>query len=243
MKGVIATIAPRTRVIDLCHEVRPFQIAHGAFVIAQSYRYFPPGTVHVVVVDPGVGSARRAIAVEAAGQYFVAPDNGVLSQVYEREDYSVRAIDADRYALKPLSRTFHGRDLFSPAGAWLANGTPFAEMGPLAGDCVRPAPTAPRALGPRRWQGRGPNNDHFGTVVTSFPAAFLLENARSFCVLAGEVEVRDRADTYANAPGNKVFAIEGSSGYVELSLTQASAADATELEIGSCVEWLTPDHA
>src|SRR5436190_10478359 len=114
MKGVILGIAPRAQIVDITHEVKPFEILEGAFVIAQAYRYFSKGTVHVIVVDPGVGSARRPILAAAAGQYFVAPDNGVLTMIYEREKHKVRHMRHDRFFLPVQSRTFHGRDIFAP---------------------------------------------------------------------------------------------------------------------------------
>ena len=122
MKGVILTICPQARIVDISHGVNPFDSAEGAYLIAQAYPSFPPKTVHVEVVDPGVGTARRPILLEASGQYFVGPDNGVLSMVYSREKHKVRLISNDLYFRKPGSRTVHGRDLFSPeAGAFQAH--------------------------------------------------------------------------------------------------------------------------
>ena len=122
MKGVILGICPQARIVDISHDVSAFEIAEGAFLLAQAYRYFPRGTVHVVVVDPGVGTSRRPILVEAAGQYFVAPDNGVLSMIYARAKHKVRLISNDRYFRQPVSHTFHGRDIFAPVAAHLAAG-------------------------------------------------------------------------------------------------------------------------
>src|SRR5204863_8746983 len=110
MKGVIPSISPQAQVVDISHGVTPFEIAEGAYLIAQAYPYYPKKTVHVVVVVPGVGTSRRPILLEAAGQYFVAPDNGVLSMVYAKEKAKVRLIASEKYFLKPVSRTFHGRD-------------------------------------------------------------------------------------------------------------------------------------
>src|SRR5437660_3729291 len=118
MKGVILSICPRAQVVDISHGVTPFEIAEGAYLIAQAYPYFPKKTVHVVVVDPGVGTSRRPILLEAAGQYFVAPDNGVLSMVLAREPGAkFRLISNAKYFLKQVSNTFHGRDIFAPAAA------------------------------------------------------------------------------------------------------------------------------
>jgi S-adenosylmethionine hydrolase len=129
MKGVILDIQPAAQIVDISHGVQPYQILDGAFTIAEAYRYFPKKTIHVVVVDPGVGSARRPLLAEMGGQCFVAPDNGVLSMVFAREKTKVRHITNQRYFLHPLSRTFHGRDVFSPVAAHLAAGVTPAKFG------------------------------------------------------------------------------------------------------------------
>src|SRR5659263_140000 len=110
LKGVILGIEPRARLVDLSHAISPYAIVEAAFVISQAYRFFPAKTVHLIVVDPGVGTERRPILAEAAGQYFVAPDNGVLSLIFAAEKHKVRAITAGQYFLRPVSRTFQGRD-------------------------------------------------------------------------------------------------------------------------------------
>src|SRR5581483_12238013 len=131
-------------------------------------RYFPKKTVHVIVVDPGVGTSRRAIVAEAAGQYFVAPDNGVLGMIYAQEKHKVRVISNDRYFLKPVSRTFHGRDIFAPVGAHLATGVPASRMGKIIVDYLRPAFQKPTRAGKRTWSGRVLKIDRFGNVITNF---------------------------------------------------------------------------
>src|SRR5438309_3370657 len=124
MKGIILGICPQAQIVDITHDVTAYEITEGAYVIDQAYRSFPKKTVHVVVVDPGVGTARRPILMEAAGQYFIAPDNGVLSMIYLREKHKVRLIANEKYFRKPVSRTFHGRDIFSPVAAHIAAGAP-----------------------------------------------------------------------------------------------------------------------
>src|SRR5258708_19618962 len=122
MKGVILRIAPRVQIVDITHDVQPFEILEGAFVIEQAYRYFPKKTIHVIVVDPGVGSQGRPILAEMAGQYFIAPDNGIFSLIYGREAHTkVRHITNEKHFLPPLSPTFHRRDVFSPLAAHLAS--------------------------------------------------------------------------------------------------------------------------
>src|SRR5437764_13013820 len=139
MKGVILGIAPAARIVDLSHQVAAYEIGEAAFLIAQAYRYFPKKTVHVIVVDPGVGTARRPILAEVAGQFFVAPDNGVLGMIYTLGKHKVRAITNARYFLKPVSQTFHGRDVFAPVAAHLAKGVAPARLGKPIEDYLRPA--------------------------------------------------------------------------------------------------------
>jgi hypothetical protein len=237
MKGVIATIHPSARTVDISHGVRPHCVPEGAFRIAQAYRFFPPGSVHLVVVDPGVGSSRRAIAALAAGHYFVAPDNGVLSQVFERELAFIREIDVERYERKPVSRTFHGRDIFAPVSARLSRGTPFEEIGAPIHDAVLLPATAPVEVDPGHWRGRVLNVDRFGNVVTSFELGWLAGRTEGFCMAVGKIEVRRLVESYALSLGEEPFLIEGSSGYLELSINRHSAAARAGVKIGSPAEF------
>ncbi len=138
MHGVVLSIHPETRMVDICHAIPSFNVPDAAWTIAQAYRFFPPRSVHVIVVDPGVGSARRPILAETEDYIFVAPDNGVLSLIEMREPkFTVRHITAERYFLQPVSQTFHGRDIFAPVAAWLSKGVEPAEFGPEVSDHVR----------------------------------------------------------------------------------------------------------
>jgi S-adenosylmethionine hydrolase len=241
MKGVIAAIHPAARTVDISHEVEAYSVPEGAFLIAQAYRFFPPGTVHLVVVDPGVGSSRRPLAAQAGDHFFVAPDNGVLSQVFERETAAVRQVDVERYGLKPLSQTFHGRDIFAPAAAWLSKGTPFEQMGPLIADPVVLPATAPVQMEPGYWQGRLLHIDRFGNLVTSFEPSVLDGRRDGFLLTVGQLKVSRRVGTYAEALGEAPFLIEGSSGYLEVSLRQHSAAQQAGVRIGCLAEfWESP---
>jgi S-adenosylmethionine hydrolase len=237
MKGVIATIHPSARTVDISHGVRPHCVPEGAFRIAQAYRFFPPGSVHLVVVDPGVGSSRRAIAALAAGHYFVAPDNGVLSQVFERELAFIREIDVERYERKPVSRTFHGRDIFAPVSARLSRGTPFEEIGAPIHDAVLLPATAPVKVDAGHWRGCVLNVDRFGNIVTSFGLGWLAGRTEGFCMAVGKIEVRRLVESYALSLGEEPFLIEGSSGYLELSINRHSAAARAGVKIGSPAEF------
>ena len=237
MKGVILGICPRARMVDISHQVKPYQIAEGAYLVAQAYRYFPPKTVHVVVVDPGVGSARRPILIEAAGQYFIGPDNGVLSMVYDREKHKARLISADRYFRQPVSRTFHGRDIFEPVAAHIAAGVPAARVGKLIHDHLKSSSWKPQRTGKRTWTGLVLHIDRFGNIVTNFEAADFPDlEMRSFALRLGPREVNVLARTYAECGPAELFAIAGSSGYLEISVNQSSAAEAVGCETGAPAE-------
>lgn len=244
MKGVIASIHPAATTVDICHDIRPYCVAEGAFRVAQSYHFFPPGTVHLVVVDPGVGSSRRPIAALAARHYFVAPDNGVLSQVFEKETAVVREIDVERYGRKTLSRTFHGRDVFAPVGAWLAKGTPFDEIGRRIDDPITLEATAPVELEPGHWRGRILNVDRFGNLVTSFDPQRLAGRTDGFRLAVGKLEVRRLVESYALSLGEEPVLIGGSSGYLEVSINRHSAAARAGARIGDPAElWESLDSS
>jgi S-adenosylmethionine hydrolase len=237
MKGVILSICPQARMVDISHDISPFEIAEGAYLIAQAYPSFPRKTVHVVVVDPGVGTARRPILLEAAGQYFVGPDNGVLSMVYSREKHKVRLISNDRYFRKPVSQTFHGRDIFSPVAAHLAAGVPPSRMGKLIQDYLRPAFEKPQRTGKRTWTGRILKIDRFGNIVTNFHASEFPDLERkNFSLALGPRQVGVMAHNYAECGPGELFAIAGSSGYLEVSVGQGSAARIIGCETGAPAE-------
>src|SRR4051812_28773302 len=168
MKGVILGINPDAEIVDICNSVQSFDILEGALTIAQSYRYFPVDTINMVIVDPGVGSARRPILVTTEKHKFIAPDNGVLSLVYEREArISVRHITAEHYFLQPTSQTFHGRDIFSAVAAWLSKGVEAAKFGEEVTDYVRFASPKVKKVNDRTLKGVVLKVDKFGNLVTN----------------------------------------------------------------------------
>jgi S-adenosylmethionine hydrolase len=233
MKGVILGICPRAQIVDISHQVTPYAIAEGAFLIAQAYGAFPSGTVHAVVVDPGVGSDRRPILMEAAGQYFVAPDNGVLAMVFAREKHKVRVISNARYFRHPVSQTFHGRDIFAPVAAHVAAGVAASRMGKIIADYVRPQFEKPRQTGPRTWVGEILHIDRFGNIVTNFH----VDDFPAFEELAiGRAKARRLVSSYAEAKVGELVAIVGSSGYLELSMKQASAAEKLSCHTGNACQ-------
>jgi len=238
MKGVILGICPQVQIVDISHGVTPFEIGEGAYLIAQAYRYFPKKTVHVVVVDPGVGTARRPILMEAAGQYFVAPDNGVLSLVLAREaGAKFRLISNAKYFLPQVSTTFHGRDIFAPMAAHLAAGVPAARIGKRIEDYLKPGFDKPHREGKRTWMGRILKIDRFGNVITNFHVDDFGDlGLRSFSFAFGPVTVTAMARNYAERAPGELFAILGSSGYYEVSVSQGSAAKAIGCETGASIE-------
>ncbi|MDQ2947986.1 MAG: SAM-dependent chlorinase/fluorinase [Acidobacteriota bacterium] len=237
MKGVILSIAPRASIIDITHDVQAFDVTEGAFAISQAYPYFPKKTIHVVIVDPGVGSARRPLLVEMAGQYFIAPDNGVLSMVYRREKHKVRHITAERYFRQPVSPTFHGRDIFSPVGAHLAAGIPPARFGKLIQDHVRLTLDQPTQTGKRTWTGAVLRVDRFGNLITSFHIeAFAGVATRPFEIAIGFEKLTRLAQTFSDGQPGELMIVIGSSGFLEVAANQASAAKLLGCAAGSPVE-------
>ncbi len=238
MKGVILGIAPKVQIVDITHEVQPFEINEGAFIVAEAYKYFPKKTVHVIVVDPGVGSERRPILAEMAGQYFIAPDNGVLSMIYSREQKKkVRHISNDKYFLHPVSRTFHGRDVFSPVAAHLAAGVPAARFGKLIDDYVKLSIGKPTRTGKRVWTGLVLKVDRFGNLITNLRLDEFPEiKTRRFELNAGLQQISHLAETFSECPPGELFVVSGSSGYLEVAANQGSAAKLLGVAGGSPVE-------
>jgi S-adenosyl-L-methionine hydrolase (adenosine-forming) len=237
MKGVILGICPNAAIVDITHHVTPYQIPEAAFLVEQAYPYFPKKTVHVVVVDPGVGTARRPILVEAAGQYFVAPDNGVLSLICSREKgHKVRHITAKEFFLDPVSATFHGRDIFAPVAAHLRKGTAPSKFGKLVQDHLR-SNFDPVRTGKRFWAGTILKIDHFGNLITSFRTEEFPDlQERPFSLLAGLLPVERLVLTFADGEPDELVLIAGSSGYFEVACNQGSAAKKLGCVPGSPLE-------
>jgi hypothetical protein len=233
MKGAIAGIAPGVPVIDISHAVRPYAVNQARFLLAQSWPYFPAGTVHIVVVDPGVGSARRALAVRAAGRLFVGPDNGVLTEIVEREDAAARSITNAALMRPSISATFHGRDVFAPVAAHLAVGVAFEVVGPEIGDAVRLPSLAAVPLGGGRWGGEVVHIDRFGNLITNLPNAL---GAADCAIAVGGIVIRGVAPNYAAARGDAPVAVAGSGGTLEIAIYRGDAARALGVEPGARVE-------
>jgi len=237
MKGVIACIAPRAAVIDVCHEIEPFQVGEARFLLKQSWPCFPKGTVHVCVVDPGVGSSRRALCIEAAGHVFVGPDNGLFSDVLGLKGAKPREITNLKLMLRNISQTFHGRDVFAPVAAHIAAGTPAARAGKLVKDATRLTAGEPVRTGRRFWQGEVAHIDRFGNAVTNLEASeFLPLAAKGFKLNIGFQTVTRLVRSYAEAPEGEPVAIVGSAGTLEVSIREAAAAKKLGVGVGAPVE-------
>ncbi len=240
MHGVLLNIYPETTIVDICHAVASYDVLDGAWTIAQAYRFFAPRTVHVVVVDPGVGGSRRPIIVETDNYIFVAPDNGVLSLIEMREPkFTVRHVTAERYFLQPVSQTFHGRDVFSPVAGWLSKGVAPAEFGPEISDYVRLSLPTVERIGENSLRGVVIKVDKFGNLITNLsgleaPALFNPAPPTVNILIAGQT-ITHVCRSYAEGGEDEVFAIVGSSGYLEIAAKQASAAEKLASGVGTPV--------
>lgn len=233
MKGVIASICPEASVIDLTHAVAPRQVREGAFHLEHAIDYFPAGTLFVCVVDPGVGTARRPIGVDAGVYRFVAPDNGLLTPVFDRfHGARCHELSDSRFHLPSPSATFHGRDIFSPVAAHLASGVPISRTGPAVeiATCRRVELFRPRPLQDGNgWEGEAVCIDRFGNIVTSIDAS-VLTDAAHITVSAGTALELPFVATYADVAPGMPLAYAGSSGMVEIAIRDGNAS--RELSIG-----------
>jgi len=226
MHGVILKICPEAHIVDISHEIAPQDLCQAAYVLYTAYPYFPDGTVHIVVVDPGVGSERRAIALRTERAVFVAPDNGVLSYVAAREDVlEIVDLTNPRYWLGEISATFHGRDIFSPVGAHLACGVPLSSVGRtlseiITFDLMEPCTEADGAI-----RGHVLHVDHFGNIITDIREEILegMYNAR--VEIAGH-SIEGISTTYAVADVGDLVALIGSEGHLEIAVRDGNAGAA-----------------
>lgn len=232
MKGVILEISPDAQIVDISHAVQPFDVLDGALTISQAYSYFPSGTVHLVVVDPGVGTARRPIIAISDKYYFVAPDNGVLSLVYAQEErMHVRHINSDHYFLQPVSNTFHARDIFAPVAAYLAKQVDSHKFGDEIEDFTRFAAPKPKIVDANRMRAVILKVDRFGNLITNItpkdaPMLFGADPA-PFKLVVGSKEITEIRTLYAEGAAGEVFGIMGSMGFLEIAANRGNAAQIT----------------
>ena len=227
MKGVILSINPEANILDITHEVLPHDILDGALAIGNAYRYFPPKTVHVVVVDPGVGTERRPILVAADQHYLIAPDNGVLSSVYDQsESLHVWNLISEHYFRQPLSKTFHGRDIFAPVAAWLTKSWQTSSFGEPITDFVRFTMPKVKVEGASA-KGVVLRADHFGNLITNITpenVPGLLTANGNLSITVGQAKITKMVQTFAEGVAGEPVALIGSSGYLEISVNRGNAA-------------------
>ncbi len=232
MKGVILSLNPELTLVDISHLVPPQDVFGAAFTLGQTWAYFPPWTIHVAVVDPGVGTPRKALAARAGGHYFVAPDNGILTYVMEAQaDFASFEITADHYFNKPVSDTFHGRDIFAPVAAWISRGVALDQLGPAVTDPVRLKMPAARKVREGLIQGAILAVDQFGNLITNLKPADVPPASR--IILAGQREITSFRKTYAEGKPGELFVVTGSTGYLEITLRDGSAAALLDLKAGA----------
>ena len=225
MKGVILSIAPETLVVDITHDVEPFNVLQAAFILYQASRWFPAGTIHVVVVDPGVGSERRALAIKTGRCILIGPDNGVLMPVADHFGV-VEVREIRKKFFECTSYTFHGRDIFAPAAASLAAGMEFRDLGPLVSD--------PKKLdfGRVKWihgglEARILHVDRFGNLITNISSDLyekITSKRKIKIVVKGVAHVLKPARSYFEGKEKELLLLPGSGGFIEISLNKESAA-------------------
>lgn len=241
MKGVILNVNPSAHVVDITNSVQAYDVLDGAIAISQAYKYFPSNTVHLVIVDPGVGTSRRPLLVRTDKHFFLAPDNGVLSFVFEeeKERLQVRHITAEHYYLQPVSQTFHGRDIFAAVAGWLSKGVESSTFGEEITDYVRFAAPKPKATAPNTIKGVVLKVDKFGNLITNIrpddlPELFQTETP-GFRIIVGKSEVTKMKTAYAQGTPGETFAILGSMGFLEIATNRGNAARIVGADKGSDV--------
>jgi S-adenosyl-L-methionine hydrolase (adenosine-forming) len=239
MKGVIWSICPAAQIADISHTVAPQNVLEGAIVLWRAYPFFPAGSVHVAVIDPGVGTSRRPMAAHLGAHYFVGPDNGLFTPMVEDAEKNGWPLDIvhltnAKYFLAEVSYTFHGRDIFAPVGAALANGVPLAELGPAITDPVRlQMPKPERTL--TGWRAHITVVDIFGNLTTDLPASELEGQESVLFRLLGR-ELRGLVDSYGLEQPGALVALVDSENFIEIAAVNGSAEKVLGAQTGDIVE-------
>jgi S-adenosyl-L-methionine hydrolase (adenosine-forming) len=230
MKGVILNINSNVQIIDITHDISAQDILEASFVLRSCYSYFPSRTIHIVVVDPTVGSSRKLLLVATENYYFIAPDNGVLSLIYEAETVSsVTEITTEHYYLNNVSKTFHGRDIMAPAAAWLTKGTAVENFGEPTENYLRLSLPKPKLVGEGLMKGTVLHVDRFGNLITNIRRSDYDEvrskiPGETFKTVIGKQEINGLKEYYAQGQKGELLALFGSSDFLEIAQTQGSAA-------------------
>jgi S-adenosylmethionine hydrolase len=234
VKGVIKRINPEVEIVDVTHDVESYDVLGAAFVLENSYRYFPEGTINLAVVDPGVGSMRQPILVRTKDFFFVGPDNGIFSFIYQREDLTdVVVISNKKYFLAELSSTFHARDIFAPVAAYLSLGVETCEFGSPAKECTKLIIPEPESKG-KSLKGAIIHIDRFGNLITNVTAD-LLKNRENARVVVGRKTIKGISRSYYEIKEKGLGALVGSSGFLELAVNQGSAQKRLKAKVGDPV--------
>jgi S-adenosylmethionine hydrolase len=237
VRGVIVSINPTAHIIDISHQISPHHVEEAAFTLLACYRSFQNGTIHFAVVDPGVGSSRRPIVAKAGDYYFVGPDNGIFSYIFDREpNRRIIHITAEKYFRHPVSKTFHGRDVFAPVAAELSRGVSLESFGQEIRDEARLTPLSPEVTKKGKLKGRIIHIDRFGNCVTNLDRQSFngLEEQRVVLVVNGR-KTQSVQSSYSEGHGHKLFAIWGSAGFLEISARNRSAAKVLKAKRGDSV--------
>jgi S-adenosylmethionine hydrolase len=239
LKGVIWKIAPQVNIADLSHEVTPYDMTEAALLLWRAVPYFPAGTIHVAVIDPGVGTSRRAIAAHIGSQYFVGPDNGIFSLVQNQAEQNEQPADFVNlnepiYWLPEISNVFHGRDIFAPVAAHLAVGVPFGSLGLAINDPVRlkfptPVPTQ------NGWEGQVIHIDHFGNLSTNINQRHLGKSKEVLIKIKGTY-ITGLVSTFGERPSGTLIALVDSSGSLAISVVNGNAAQLLDTTLGDLIE-------
>ncbi len=238
MKGVILSTTPDVILVDITHHIRPQDVHQAAYILSSATPYFPQGTVHVAVVDPGVGTERRPLVVRTHRALYVAPDNGLLTPIYEREGVEEAVhLTNSTYWLPRVSHTFHGRDIFAPVAAYLARGVPLNALGkPVAPeDLVRLKWHSPRRVDEKCIEGMVVHIDHFGNIVTNIPAEMLDAPPEAWEFEVGGHRFRGLKRAYAEVEIGEPLALIGSNQTVEFSVREGNAAAVLGVQVGEKV--------
>ena len=241
MKGVMLGINPQARIVDLSHNITPQNIEQAAFFLKSCYRYFPDGTIHVVVVDPGVGSDRRALLVSTSRYFFLAPDNGILSYILEEElSVEVRSIENKQYRLDSEGATFDGRDLFSPAAAWLTKGQTPGSYGPLIHNYVT-LPKIEAKMENGKLVGKIMYIDHFGNLISNITPPDLdtfrsVTKQEAQAIQLRDISIKGIKTHYAEGALGLPEALINSNGQLEVFIKQGHAADRCQAKVGERIE-------
>jgi len=228
MKGAILSVNPAACIVDITHQIPPQDIHAAAFNLLASYQSFPEGTIHVAVVDPGVGSKRRPLLIECAGQFFVGPDNGIFSWICERENkYRTIHLNNEKFFRHPVSATFHGRDIFAPVAAAISLGSAPAELGELVNDMIRLESLMPKKGEAGAVEASIIHIDRFGNCITNLTPGDLSDDfARNTMLTVNDRQIRSFRRFFAEqtTPADEVFLVLGSAGFLEIAAENSSAA-------------------